>query len=235
MTKYVQKNELTDDERKQILETRIKTSTNLGDLIDSSFVIEAATENTVLKQDIFKQLSDITKPGSILATNTSSISITLLGAKTKQPENVIGMHFMNPVPVMKLVEVIRGLATSDETYQRTFQLATAMKKECTLSKDSPGFIANRILMPYINEAIQTLHEGIAGKEDIDKTMKLGTNVPMGPLTLADFIGLDTCLAIMRVLHTEFGDSKYRPSPLLVKMVEAGWLGKKTGRGFYEYK
>jgi 3-hydroxybutyryl-CoA dehydrogenase len=234
MTKYVQKNELTDDERKQILETRIKTSVDLSDLKNSQFVIEAATENTALKQDIFRQLSEITQPGTILATNTSSISITLLGSKTKQPENVIGMHFMNPVPVMKLVEVIRGLATSDETYNRTLQLASAMKKECTLSKDSPGFIANRILMPYINEAIQALHEGIATKEDIDKTMKLGTNVPMGPLTLADFIGLDTCLSIMKVLYNEFADSKYRPSPLLVKMVEAGWLGKKTGRGFYTY-
>src|SRR3989338_6957079 len=185
MTKYVQKNELTEQDKQEILQSRIRTTTHLEDLKDSNFVIEAATENVTLKQDIFKQLSAITPQGSILATNTSSISITLLGSKTKQPENVIGMHFMNPVPVMKLIEVIRGLATSDETYDRTLQLATAMKKECTISKDSPGFIANRILMPYINEAIQTLNEGIASKEDIDKTMKLGTNVPMGPLTLAD--------------------------------------------------
>jgi 3-hydroxybutyryl-CoA dehydrogenase len=152
-----------------------------------------------------------------------------------KPENVIGMHFMNPVPVMKLVEVIRGLQTSDATLEKTQALAAKMKKVTTLSSDRPGFIANRVLMPYINEAIQVLNEGIATKEDIDQTMKLGTNVPMGPLTLADFIGLDTCLSIMNVLHREFGDSKYRPSPLLVNYVNAGWLGKKTGRGFYEYK
>ncbi|KAL0477041.1 3-hydroxybutyryl-CoA dehydrogenase [Acrasis kona] len=234
LVKYVSKQTLTQDDKETTL-SRFKTTTKLDDLAASDFVIEAATENTALKQTIFKNVSDITKQGTILATNTSSISITLLGSIVKEPQNVIGMHFMNPVPVMKLVEVIRGLATSNETYERTIDLAGQMNKTCTLSKDSPGFIANRILMPYINEAIQTLHEGIATKEDIDTTMKLGTNVPMGPLTLADFIGLDTCLAIMKVLYNEFADSKYRPSPLLVKMVEAGWLGKKSGRGFYQYE
>lgn len=235
LDKKVKKNQITEQEKDEALSTRIKTTTKLSDFCDTPFVIEAATENTVLKQDIFKQLSLVTDPANtILATNTSSISITLLGGQTQNPANVIGMHFMNPVPVMKLVEVINGLATSNETFEITLALAKSMGKVTTVSKDSPGFIANRILMPYINEAIQCRHEGIASVEDIDETMRGGTNVPMGPLTLADFIGLDTCLAIMRVLHTEFGDSKYRPSPLLVKMVEAGWLGKKTGKGFYTY-
>jgi 3-hydroxybutyryl-CoA dehydrogenase len=233
----VSQNKLTQQEREEILSNRIKTTNNLADFQNTEFIIEAATENTVLKLDIFKQLSLVTAPNvnkTILASNTSSISITLLGSQTQNPANVIGMHFMNPVPVMKLVEIIKGLATSNETYERTVALANAMHKVTTLSKDSPGFIANRILMPYINEAIQCVHEGIASVKDIDETMKGGTNVPMGPLTLADFIGLDTCLAIMRVLYNEFADSKYRPSPLLVKMVEAGWLGKKTGKGFYDY-
>ncbi|EFC47226.1 hypothetical protein NAEGRDRAFT_38363 [Naegleria gruberi] len=242
LDKYVQKGTLTQQEKEIILGERLSFSsgTDLSPMADSQFVVEAATENTDLKLGLFKDLSELvhSKPSSsptILATNTSSISITKIAAVAKDPTTIIGMHFMNPVPVMKLVELIRGLQTSDATYERTVQLAEAMQKTCTLSiKDSPGFIANRILMPYINEAVNVLHEGIATKEDIDKTMKLGTNVPMGPLTLADFIGLDTCLAIMRVLYTEFADSKYRPSPLLVKMVEAGWLGKKTGRGFYTY-
>jgi 3-hydroxybutyryl-CoA dehydrogenase len=238
LNKWVSTNKISAQERGEVLSTRIKTTTNLQDFENAEFIIEAATENTTLKQDIFKQLSLVTSTNPannpILATNTSSISITLLAAQTQSPQNVIGMHFMNPVPVMKLVEVIRGLQTSDETYDRTITLAKAMNKTTTLSKDSPGFIANRILMPYINEAIQCLHEGIGTVEDIDETMRGGTNVPMGPLTLADFIGLDTCLAIMRVLYHEFSDCKYRPSPLLVKMVEAGWFGKKSGRGFYQY-
>ena len=207
----------------------------MGDLETADFVIEAATENTDLKLKIFKKVSDIAPAHAILASNTSSISITKIAAACpKREDKVIGMHFMNPVPVMKLVEIINGLATSVETSERTVQLAHSMGKTTTKSLDSPGFIANRILMPYINEAVQTLSEGIATPEDIDTTMKLGTNVPMGPLQLADFIGLDTCLAIMKVLHTEFGDSKYRPSPLLIKMVDAGWVGKKAGRGFYVY-
>jgi len=198
------------------------------------FVIEAVTENPVLKEAIFQQLDKAARPDVILATNTSSISITKIAAVTKRPDKVIGMHFMNPVPVMKLVEIIPGLATSDATLQTTLALAHNMGKTTTKSSDMPGFIANRLLMPYINEAIQALLEGLGTKEDIDTTMKLGTNMPMGPLTLADFIGLDTCLAIMRVLHTQLGDSKYRPSPLLIKYVDAGWLGRKSGRGFYEY-
>ena len=238
LDKWVTQNKISSEEREEVLSARLKTTTNLQDFQNTEFVIEAATENTILKQDIFKQLSLVTSANAaknpILATNTSSISITLLASQTLNPQNVVGMHFMNPVPVMKLVEIIRGLQTSDETYERTITLAKAMNKTTTLSKDSPGFIANRILMPYINEAIQCLHEGIGTVEDIDETMRGGTNVPMGPLTLADFIGLDTCLAIMRVLYNEFSDSKYRPSPLLIKMVEAGWLGKKTGKGFYTY-
>lgn len=235
LDKKIKKQQMTVQEKDEAL-SLISTTTQLSDFNNTPFVIEAATENTVLKQDIFKQLSLITDPGhAILASNTSSISITLLGGQTQNAANVIGMHFMNPVPVMRLVEIINGLATSQETFDTTVALAKAMGKVTTVSKDSPGFIANRILMPYINEAIQCKYEGIASVEDIDETMKGGTNVPMGPLTLADFIGLDTCLAIMRVLHNEFGDSKYRPSPLLVKMVEAGWLGKKTGKGFYTYE
>ncbi|KAG2392018.1 hypothetical protein C9374_013503 [Naegleria lovaniensis] len=245
LDKYVQKGTLTAEERQIILSERLSFSsgTDLSKLASGcEFIVEAATEQTELKLGLFKDLSQLVHSNNsaetsktILATNTSSISITKIASQTLDPSTVIGMHFMNPVPVMTLVEIIRGLQTSDQTYERTTQLAHAMNKTCTLSiKDSPGFIANRILMPYINEAVNVLHEGIATVEDIDKTMKLGTNVPMGPLTLADFIGLDTCLAIMRVLYTEFADSKYRPSPLLVKMVEAGWLGKKTGRGFYKY-
>ncbi|KAL9643123.1 hypothetical protein ABK040_003922 [Willaertia magna] len=234
LTKYESKNKITKEEKQKILEERITYTNEISGLKECEFVVEAATENTELKLNIFKELSSIAKEDAILASNTSSISITKIAAATQRPNQVIGMHFMNPVPVMKLVEVIRGLQTDDLTLQKTLQLSEALGKTTTLSKDVPGFIANRILMPYINEAIQTLYEGISTKEDIDKTMLLGTNVPMGPLTLADFIGLDTCLSIMRVLYNEFSDSKYRPSPLLVKMVEAGWLGKKTGKGFYDY-
>jgi 3-hydroxybutyryl-CoA dehydrogenase len=199
------------------------------------FAIEAATENVDLKLKLFRQLDEVVPAGVILGSNTSSISITKIGAVTKRPDNVIGMHFMNPVPVMKLVEVIRSLETSDEVVATTVALADSMGKTCVEANDQPGFAVNRVLMPYINEAFQALYEGIATAEGIDTAMKLGTNVPMGPLTLADFIGLDTCLAIMEVLHDGFGDSKYRPSPLLRKYVEAGLLGRKTLRGVYDYR
>jgi len=198
-------------------------------------VIEAATERVDLKYKIFEQLSEATPTDTLLASNTSSISITAIGAHTDRPDRVMGMHFMNPVPVMKLVELIRGLATSQDTWDTVEAAAQRMGKTTVEGRDMPGFIVNRVLMPYINEAVFALYEGIASVEDIDTAMKLGTNVPMGPLTLADFIGLDTCLAIMEVLHQGMGgDSKYRPCPLLRKYVEAGWLGRKTGRGFYTY-
>jgi 3-hydroxybutyryl-CoA dehydrogenase len=213
---------------------RITSSNLMKDLEGADFIIEAATENIDLKLKIFKELDSISKGNVILATNTSSISITKIAASTKKADKIIGMHFMNPVPVMKLVEIIPGIASSEQTINTTLSLAQKLNKTTTVSKDIPGFIANRILMPYINEAIQALYEGIGSVEDIDTTMKLGTNVPMGPLTLADFIGLDTCLAIMVVLYDGFKDSKYRPSPLLVKYVEAGWHGKKSGKGFYQY-
>jgi len=233
LQKNVQKGKMTENDRQATLK-RIKTVDSLEQLSAVDFVVEAVSENTDLKHRIFKDLARITPPNAILATNTSSISITKIAAVTNRPDRVIGMHFMNPVPVMKLVEIIPGLATSEATLKSTLALARAMGKTTAQSLDTPGFIANRLLMPYINEAIQALQEGVGTKEDIDTTMKLGTNVPMGPLELADFIGLDTCLAIMRVLHTDIGDSKYRPSTLLVKYVDAGWLGKKTGRGFYTY-
>jgi len=212
----------------------ISGETNMEALSTADLVIEAATENVSLKNSIFATLSKITEDHVILATNTSSISITAIASHTNRPDKVVGMHFMNPVPVMKLVELIRGLGTSDESYAAVEAVAQKMGKTTVEGRDMPGFIVNRILMPYINEAVQALYEGIASVEDIDSAMKLGTNVPMGPLTLADFIGLDTCLAIMEVLHDGFKDSKYRPSPLLRKYVEAGWLGKKTKRGFYTY-
>jgi 3-hydroxybutyryl-CoA dehydrogenase len=203
-------------------------------LRDASLVIEAVTENLKVKTEIFKQLDQITPPETILASNTSSISITRLGAVTSRADKVIGMHFMNPVPVMKLVEVIRGIATSDATYEKVRALTENLGKTALDCQDSPGFVSNRVLMPMINEAIFTLYEGVATRESIDGIMKLGMNHPMGPLTLADFIGLDVCLAIMNVMHEGFGDPKYRPCPLLRRYVDAGWLGRKTGRGFYEY-
>jgi len=213
---------------------RIRTTQAMDDLADCDLAIEAVTEKEALKLEIFRKLDGIVKKDAILASNTSSIPITRIAAVTGRPEKVIGMHFMNPVPVMQLVEVIRGLATSEETFAATTALVAKLGKETAVSADYPGFIVNRILIPMINEAAFALFEGIATVEDIDKGMKLGTNQPMGPLTLADFIGLDTCLAIMNVLHEGFKDSKYRPCPLLVKMVEAGYLGRKTGRGFYTY-
>lgn len=234
LARSVTKERISQEEMDQII-NRVKPCSSLDKLSDCDFVIEAASENIDLKIKIFKSLSEITNDHCILASNTSSISISKLAAVSKKPENFIGMHFMNPVPVMKLVEVISGLQTSEETLNTTLDLAKRMGKTTTLAKDIPGFIANRILMPYINEAVQTLYEGIGTVESIDTTMKLGTNVPMGPLTLADFIGLDTCLAIMEVLFDGFKDSKYRPSPLLVKYVEAGWLGKKSKKGFYSYE
>jgi 3-hydroxybutyryl-CoA dehydrogenase len=229
----VDKERLTAEEKRSIV-GRIKTTTEMEALSKASFVIEAVTEDLNVKTEVFKALDRITSPETILASNTSSISITKLGAVTSRPDKVIGMHFMNPVPVMKLVEVIRGIATSDETYERVRGLTEKLGKTALDCNDSPGFVSNRVLMPMINEAIFTLHEGVATRESIDGIMKLGMNHPMGPLQLADFIGLDVCLAIMNVLYDGLGDPKYRACPLLKRYVDAGWLGKKTGRGFYEY-
>ena len=213
---------------------RIKFTTELTDFADCDLVVEAIVENEPIKAQLFRQLGEIVKPGGILASNTSSIPITSLATASGRPERFIGMHFMNPVPLMALVEVIRGYSTSDETAQKVTEAARAMGKTPVECNDFPGFVSNRILMPMLNEAIQCVMEGVAEPEAIDQIMKLGMNHPMGPLTLADFIGLDTCLAIMEVLHQGLGDDKYRPSPLLRKMVQAGLLGRKSGRGFYSY-
>lgn len=233
LSRNVEKGRMTEEEKTAVL-GRITPSLDLKDAHDVDIVIEAAVENMAIKHSIFKTLDEVAPKHAILATNTSSLPITEIAAVTKRPEQVIGMHFMNPVPVMKLVEIIRGLATSDEVYKKVEEMTLQLSKTPVEVNDFPGFVANRILMPMINEAIFTLQEGVATKEAIDDIMKLGMNHPMGPLQLADFIGLDTCLYIMEVLHDGFGDSKYRPSPLLRQYVKAGWLGKKTGRGFYEY-
>jgi 3-hydroxybutyryl-CoA dehydrogenase len=229
----VDKGKMTADEKQSVL-GRINATPDMSAVAEADLVVEAIIENLAAKTALFQKLDGLTKPECILSSNTSSISITKIAASTKRPEKVIGMHFMNPVPVMTLVEVIRGIATSDETYRVVEELAKRMGKTPIEVNDYPGFISNRVLMPMINEAIFALYEGVATPEAIDGVMKLGMNHPMGPLTLADFIGLDVCLAILRVLEEGFGDPKYRPCPLLVKMVDAGWLGRKTKRGFYKY-
>jgi len=230
----VDKGKMTADEKQAVL-GRITAATGDDAIAEADVVIEAIVENLGAKVALFEKLDRLAKPECLLASNTSSISITKIAAATKRPDKVIGMHFMNPVPVMTLVEVIRGIATSDETYAKTEDLAKRMGKTPIEANDYPGFVANRVLMPMINEAAFALYEGVATAEAIDGVMKLGMNHPMGPLTLADFIGLDVCLAILRVLEEGFGDPKYRPCPLLVKMVDAGWLGRKSGRGFYDYR
>jgi 3-hydroxybutyryl-CoA dehydrogenase len=233
LMRSVEKGRLSSAEKDAVL-SRIVSSTSLEDAAGVDFVVEAASENMQIKSEIFRVLDRTARPGVILATNTSSLPITEVAAVTARPESVIGMHFMNPVPVMPLVEIIRGIATNDETFAAVEALARAMNKTPVEVNDYPGFVSNRVLMPMINEAIYCVYEGVAKPEAIDQVMKLGMNHPMGPLTLADFISLDTCLAIMEVLYEGFGDSKYRPCPLLRKMVKAGWLGKKSGKGFYEY-
>ncbi len=234
MARQVSGAKISEGDRQAALK-RIAAAENFADLADCDLVIEAATENEAVKTDIFSRLKGELKPGALLATNTSSISITRLAAATDRPEQFIGVHFMNPVPVMELVELIRGIATADATFEATTAFVKQLGKTSVLSEDFPAFIVNRILLPMINEAIYTLHEGVGTVEAIDTAMRLGAHHPMGPLQLADFIGLDTCLSIMQVLHEGLADSKYRPCPLLVKYVEAGWLGRKTRRGFYDYR
>jgi 3-hydroxybutyryl-CoA dehydrogenase len=234
MARQISKNQISEDDRKSAL-TRIAASTTYEDFVDCDLVIEAATENEEVKRKIFAKLCPIARPDALLASNTSSISITRLASATDRPEKFIGIHFMNPVPVMQLVELIRGIATDDSTFNAAKVFIERLGKTSTVAEDFPAFIVNRILLPMINEAIYTLYEGVGSVEAIDTAMKLGANHPMGPLQLADFIGLDTCLSVMQVLHEGLADTKYRPCPLLVKYVEAGWLGRKTKRGFYDYR
>jgi 3-hydroxybutyryl-CoA dehydrogenase len=234
LARQVAKGQITEQDRKSALE-KINASANYEDLSNCDLVIEAASENEDLKRKIFAKLCPILAPESLLASNTSSISITRLASATDRPEKFIGIHFMNPVPLMQLVEVIRGIATDDSTFEAAKKLIEKLGKTATVAEDFPAFIVNRILLPMINEAVYTLYEGVGSVEAIDTAMKLGANHPMGPLQLADFIGLDTCLSVMQVLHEGLADSKYRPCPLLVKYVEAGWLGRKTKRGFYDYR
>ncbi len=234
LARQVSNGKLGDDERKAAL-ALISGSSDLNDLAPMDMVIEAATEDESVKRKIYSQVCPVLKPEALLATNTSSLSITRLASATDRPERFMGIHFMNPVPVMKLVELVRGIATDEPTFRAARDYVTALEKTATVAEDFPAFIVNRILLPMINEAIYTLYEGVGSVEAIDTAMKLGANHPMGPLQLADFIGLDTCLSIMQVLHDGLADSKYRPCPLLVKYVEAGWLGRKSGRGFYDYR
>jgi 3-hydroxybutyryl-CoA dehydrogenase len=233
LDRMVKSDKITQAARDETM-SRIRTSVSYSSATSCDLVIEAVIEDKQVKREVFSSLDAVCRPATVLASNTSSISITEIAAWTSRPERVIGMHFMNPVPVMKLVEVIRGMATSDETYERVRALSEKLDKIALDCQDSPGFVSNRVLMPMINEAIFTLYEGVATRESIDGIMKLGMNHPMGPLTLADFIGLDVCLAIMNVLYEGLGDPKYRPCPLLRRYVDAGWLGRKSGRGFYEY-
>jgi 3-hydroxybutyryl-CoA dehydrogenase len=233
LDREVARNKITEAQKSETLK-RIEPTMDRSRLADCEFIVEAASEKLDIKSELFRDLDRVCRPEVILASNTSSISITKLAAMTNRPQKVIGMHFFNPVPVMKLVEIVRGLATSDETYQTVRELALKLEKTPVEVNDAPGFVSNRVLMPLLNEAMYVVMEGVATPEAVDEVFKLGMNHPMGPLTLADFIGLDVCLDIMRVLHSGLGDPKYRPCPLLVKMVDAGWNGKKSGRGFYKY-
>lgn len=234
LDRQIAKAKMTEADKAKLL-SNITTSTDYGFFNDCDLVIEAATENETIKREIFKKLTPFLRKDALLASNTSSISITGLAAATDRPELFMGMHFMNPVPVMQLIELIRGIATSDATFKTVHELTKKLGKSASISEDFPAFIVNRILLPMINEAVYTLHEGVGNVESIDMAMKLGANHPMGPLELADFIGLDTCLSVMQVLYEGLSDSKYRPCPLLVKYVEAGWLGRKAKRGFYDYR